>query len=308
MALQTHWRIAQPRSRAPAAARALGGRHHRGAGRGRGGRRRQAVGDGADAGRRAAAGGAGAAGGRAEAEARASRRQALAPRTSTSSRSASRPSSSRARSATKPRAPVAMDFAQAQAADRCQGRAREPRSPARKPRSPKKAGCAACSAMYQSRIEATPAREAELASLTRDYETLQQSYRSLLQKKEESQISANLERRQIGEQFKILDPARMPEKPASPDRPRLYLIVILAAIGIGRGVAPPLPSTSIGRCAPRPMCARPEPDGAGDGAVHARRRGLGPPSASATGHGRWARSPSLPCAPPWRGGCCDSHV
>jgi hypothetical protein len=33
----------------------------------------------------------------------------------------------------------------------------------------------------------------------------------LLQKKEESQISANLERRQIGEQFKILDPARMPE-------------------------------------------------------------------------------------------------
>jgi len=86
---------------------------------------------------------------------------------------------------------------------------------------------------YQARIEAAPAREAELAALTRDYETLQQSYRGLLQKKEESQISANLERRQIGEQFKILDPARMPEKPASPDRPRLYLIAILAALGIG---------------------------------------------------------------------------
>jgi polysaccharide chain length determinant protein (PEP-CTERM system associated) len=92
-------------------------------------------------------------------------------------------------------------------------------------------------AMYQSRIEAAPAREAELASLTRDYETLQQSYRGLLQKKEESQISANLERRQIGEQFKILDPARMPEKPASPDRPRLYLIAVLAAIVIGLGFA-----------------------------------------------------------------------
>jgi polysaccharide chain length determinant protein (PEP-CTERM system associated) len=87
--------------------------------------------------------------------------------------------------------------------------------------------------MYQARLESAPAREAELAALTRDYETLQQSYRSLLQKKEESQISANLERRQIGEQFKILDPARMPEKPASPDRPRLYLLVVLAAIGIG---------------------------------------------------------------------------
>lgn len=92
-------------------------------------------------------------------------------------------------------------------------------------------------AMYQSRIEAAPAREAELAALTRDYETLQASYRSLLQKKEESQISANLERRQIGEQFKILDPARMPEKPASPDRPRLYLITLFAALGIGAAFA-----------------------------------------------------------------------
>lgn len=92
-------------------------------------------------------------------------------------------------------------------------------------------------AMYQARIENTPAREAELAAITRDYETLQQSYRSLLAKKEESQISANLERRQIGEQFKILDAARVPEKPASPDRPRLYLLVLLGAWTIGIGLA-----------------------------------------------------------------------
>lgn len=91
--------------------------------------------------------------------------------------------------------------------------------------------------MYQSRIEASPMREAELAGLTRDYETLQQSYRTLLQKKEESQISANLEKRQIGEQFKILDPPRMPEKPASPDRPRLYLIALFGALGVGVALA-----------------------------------------------------------------------
>ena len=91
--------------------------------------------------------------------------------------------------------------------------------------------------MYQARIEATPVREAELAALTRDYETQQETYRSLLQKKEESQIAANLEKRQIGEQFKILDPARMPEKPTSPDRPRLYLIAMLVAIAAGFGVA-----------------------------------------------------------------------
>jgi polysaccharide chain length determinant protein (PEP-CTERM system associated) len=92
-------------------------------------------------------------------------------------------------------------------------------------------------AMYQSRIDAAPAREAELASITRDYETLQQSYRVLLQKKEESQLSANLERRQIGEQFKILDPARLPEKPFSPDRPALYLLTLIAALGVGAALA-----------------------------------------------------------------------
>jgi polysaccharide chain length determinant protein (PEP-CTERM system associated) len=92
-------------------------------------------------------------------------------------------------------------------------------------------------AMYQARIEAAPLREAELTALTRDYETLQQNYRSLLAKKEESQISANLESRQIGEQFKILDPARVPERPVSPNRPQLYLLGALAALAIGIGLA-----------------------------------------------------------------------
>ena len=91
--------------------------------------------------------------------------------------------------------------------------------------------------MYQARIEATPVRETELAALTRDYETLQQTYRALLLKKEESEISANLEKRQIGETFRILDPARMPERPISPRRPRLYLIAVLAALAIGVGLA-----------------------------------------------------------------------
>lgn len=90
---------------------------------------------------------------------------------------------------------------------------------------------------YQRRIEAAPVRDSELAELTRDYDTLQTSYKALLGKKEESQISANLERRQIGEQFRILDPARLPEKPASPNRPRLYLAGIVGALAIGLALA-----------------------------------------------------------------------
>jgi polysaccharide chain length determinant protein (PEP-CTERM system associated) len=68
-------------------------------------------------------------------------------------------------------------------------------------------------AEYQAKADAVPTRESELVELTRDYSTLQETYASLLAKREESKIAANLERRQIGEQFKILDPASLPEKP-----------------------------------------------------------------------------------------------
>ena len=90
---------------------------------------------------------------------------------------------------------------------------------------------------YQKRIEAAPARQSELTELTRDYETFQKSYQSLLAKKEDSNISANLERRQIGEQFKILDPARMPERPSSPNRPRLNAIGIAGGAAVGLALA-----------------------------------------------------------------------
>jgi len=88
-------------------------------------------------------------------------------------------------------------------------------------------------AEYQRRLEAAPTRESELTELTRDYSTIQTSYQTLLAKKQESQIAANLERRQIGEQFKVLDPARLPEKPSSPDRPKLYLLGLAVALGAG---------------------------------------------------------------------------
>jgi polysaccharide biosynthesis transport protein len=86
---------------------------------------------------------------------------------------------------------------------------------------------------YQKRIEGAPAREAELTALMRDYDTLQQNYRGLLAKKQETSIAANLERQQIGAHFKVLDPARLPEEPFAPNRARLYAIAVLAGLGIG---------------------------------------------------------------------------
>ena len=89
---------------------------------------------------------------------------------------------------------------------------------------------------YQTRVEKTPASESELTALMRDYETLQKIYTDTLSKSEASKVSANLERRQIGEQFRVLDGARLPEKPTSPDRVRMNLTGAAAGLALGLGL------------------------------------------------------------------------
>ena len=91
-------------------------------------------------------------------------------------------------------------------------------------------------ASYQARLEATPNVEAELADLTRDYDTTRESYEKLLRQNETARISESLERRQIGETFKTIDSARLPERPVSPDRMRLNLLGLAAGLGLGLGL------------------------------------------------------------------------
>ena len=95
----------------------------------------------------------------------------------------------------------------------------------------------ALAASYQARIEAVPARETELTELMRDHETVQKMYTDLLAKNEESKIAANLERRQIGEQFKILDSARPAEKPFSPNRVQINLLGVVGGLMFGLALA-----------------------------------------------------------------------
>ena len=88
---------------------------------------------------------------------------------------------------------------------------------------------------YQSRAEAAPSRETELIELTRDYDTLRELYTSLLSKSEQSNLAVNLESRQIGEQFRVLDAARVPERPFSPNRLRLNSMGTLGGVALGLG-------------------------------------------------------------------------
>jgi uncharacterized protein involved in exopolysaccharide biosynthesis len=92
-------------------------------------------------------------------------------------------------------------------------------------------------ANYEARVEAAPERESELIELTRDYTTLQQVYTTLLTKREDSKVAVNLERRQAGEQFRILDAARIPQRPFSPNRLMMNVAGALAGLVLGLGLA-----------------------------------------------------------------------
>ena len=89
---------------------------------------------------------------------------------------------------------------------------------------------------YEKLVEDTPKREQELLSLRRDYQNIQDAYNSLLNRKLEAELSVNMEKKQKGEQFRIIDTARVPEKPISPNMKRLFLLAIAAGIAIGCGM------------------------------------------------------------------------
>jgi uncharacterized protein involved in exopolysaccharide biosynthesis len=90
---------------------------------------------------------------------------------------------------------------------------------------------------YRGRIEGMPMREQDMASLVREYQNTKDSYDRLLKKNQEAQQAENLEKRQKGEQFKVVDPARVPERPFSPDIPKVLLIGLFAGLGAGFGLA-----------------------------------------------------------------------
>jgi polysaccharide chain length determinant protein (PEP-CTERM system associated) len=90
---------------------------------------------------------------------------------------------------------------------------------------------------YRARIESAPSREQEMTSLNREYQNTKETYERLLKKSQDAQQSENLERRQKGEQFKVIDPARVPEKPFSPDIPKILLIGFVLSLGCGFGSA-----------------------------------------------------------------------
>jgi polysaccharide chain length determinant protein (PEP-CTERM system associated) len=90
-------------------------------------------------------------------------------------------------------------------------------------------------AVYQKRLENVPMRGIELTKVTRTYDITLRKYQDLLAKGLESQLSENLEKKQKGEQFQVIDPANLPLSPVKPNRP--FILFGGLAAGVLGGLA-----------------------------------------------------------------------
>ncbi|MEO6923339.1 MAG: GNVR domain-containing protein, partial [Bryocella sp.] len=76
-----------------------------------------------------------------------------------------------------------------------------------------------------------PLVEEQYKKLTRDNQTAQAFYDDLLGKMNQSKMATDLEKRQEGEQFRVMDEPNLPDAPFSPKRS------VFAAGGIAGGIA-----------------------------------------------------------------------
>ena len=91
-------------------------------------------------------------------------------------------------------------------------------------------------AQYEEWVAAAPVREAEWSALTREYGELKRHYDLLVSSDLQAKSMLNLEKRQKGSQFKIVDSARFPEKPIKPDFVKIVGIALFCGLGLGFGV------------------------------------------------------------------------
>ena len=82
---------------------------------------------------------------------------------------------------------------------------------------------------YQDRVASSPMVQEEFKKLTRDYQTAQGFYTDLLAKMNQSKMATDLERRQQGEQFKVMDEPNLPDAPTFPKRG----VFLMAGMGAG---------------------------------------------------------------------------
>ena len=92
-------------------------------------------------------------------------------------------------------------------------------------------------AQCQQRLSLTPVREQQLAGILRDYNLLKQNYADLLGKEQQSQLAMSLEKREEGQQIRLVDPPNLPTIPSNPKRMKLSFCAAAAGLFVGLALA-----------------------------------------------------------------------
>jgi uncharacterized protein involved in exopolysaccharide biosynthesis len=87
--------------------------------------------------------------------------------------------------------------------------------------------------IYQERVASSPEVEEEYKAITRDNQTAQMFYDDLLNKIQTAKMAVDLEKRQQGEQFRVMDEPNLPESPSSPKRPVFVAGGLAGGLGLG---------------------------------------------------------------------------
>lgn len=83
----------------------------------------------------------------------------------------------------------------------------------------------------EARVQASPIVEQQFKEITRSHQTALDFYNQLLKQRDQAAMASDLEHRQESEQFRVLDPPSLPDKPSFPNK--LYF----ADGGLGGGFA-----------------------------------------------------------------------
>ena len=87
----------------------------------------------------------------------------------------------------------------------------------------------------QQAIASTPVVAEQLNSLEREYQSLVTAFQDFSARRQQAAVQANLERKQLGENFRILESAFPAARPGSPNR--ILMLFVGVIIGLGAGVA-----------------------------------------------------------------------
>ena len=90
---------------------------------------------------------------------------------------------------------------------------------------------------YQARVDAAPAVEQELTSLTNRYNLEKVHYDNLNDAYEKAKSAELMAQRQAGEGFRVLYPANLPDAPIAPNALKVFAAAIVAGLVLGAAAA-----------------------------------------------------------------------